>query len=182
MGSAGCRRTKSLKGVLRKEDAVRRQRVSRWDLRWVFQCLGYDCKQEIFLQAGALKTHTGKCRSCCQKGLPFEASYNELQNRKLRHGNTITLTYEQYYSLCSFTECHYCESSLSREPFSKINGVDLNSGRTSMLDRKDNNLGYSIENCVPCCWKCNVSKSDRYSYEEWYTMTRCFRERGSCEV
>jgi hypothetical protein len=31
-------------------------------------------------------------------------------------------------------------------------------------DRKDNNLGYVLENCVPCCKFCNHMKSD-YSLE-----------------
>ena len=26
------------------------------------------------------------------------------------------------------------------------------------IDRKDSSIGYVIENCVPCCYRCNISK------------------------
>jgi hypothetical protein len=29
------------------------------------------------------------------------------------------------------------------------------------IDRKDNNLGYTVENSLPCCTICNYSKMDR---------------------
>jgi len=40
--------------------------------------------------------------------------------------------------------CHYCGG----EPNGNLNGID----------RQDNNKGYTIENCVPCCTTCNVAK------------------------
>ena len=34
------------------------------------------------------------------------------------------------------------------------------------IDRKDSNLGYTNENCVPCCKVCNNGKRD-LPYSEW---------------
>ena len=34
------------------------------------------------------------------------------------------------------------------------------------VDRKDNNLGYTIDNCVPCCHRCNSMKSN-LSYQNF---------------
>jgi hypothetical protein len=31
---------------------------------------------------------------------------------------------------------------------------------TPTLDRQDNELGHSLENCKPCCKRCNCVKSD----------------------
>jgi hypothetical protein len=33
------------------------------------------------------------------------------------------------------------------------------------VDRKNSNLGHFKENCVPCCGRCNMVKSNRVSYE-----------------
>jgi 5-methylcytosine-specific restriction endonuclease McrA len=36
----------------------------------------------------------------------------------------------------------------------------------SGIDRKDNEKGYTEENCVPCCKRCNGIKGEWLSYEE----------------
>ena len=33
------------------------------------------------------------------------------------------------------------------------------------LDRKDNSIGYSKNNCVVCCSTCNYIKGDKFTYE-----------------
>jgi hypothetical protein len=45
------------------------------------------------------------------------------------------------------------------------------------LDRKDNDLGYTPENVVACCTRCNYAKRDHFTYDELYAMTECFRRR-----
>ena len=34
------------------------------------------------------------------------------------------------------------------------------------LDRLDNSIGHSKENCVPCCRDCNIARSNHFSFEE----------------
>lgn len=51
--------------------------------------------------------------------------------------------------------CHYCGTLPSREEVSP-SGVLVYNG----LDRLDNSLGYTQENTVPCCFRCNHAKSD----------------------
>ena len=48
------------------------------------------------------------------------------------------------------------------------------------IDRQDNSKGYEIGNCVPCCTKCNLLKSDM-SYEDfclWITKVFNYRIRS----
>ena len=52
--------------------------------------------------------------------------------------------------------CFYC-----RIPASPFNGVD----------RYDNELGYTVENCVPCCTRCNRMKSDM-SVDDFFRACR----------
>lgn len=51
--------------------------------------------------------------------------------------------------------CHYCD----REP-QMAHTASINSGTYwyNGIDRVDNDLGYTIDNCVSCCWACNAAK------------------------
>jgi len=71
----------------------------------------------------------------------------------------------------SFTDlteenCHYC----GIEPNKVIKHHSSRSKHTyNGIDRVDNNKGYSLDNCVPCCTQCNQSKN-KYSlgdFERW---------------
>jgi len=64
-----------------------------------------------------------------------------------------------------------------RQYDSKQNGKEVRGSRSYKLDRMNNDSGYTKDNCVVCCWKCNQSKGNRYTYEEWYGMTAYFREK-----
>lgn len=61
-------------------------------------------------------------------------------------------------------DCYYCgsiPSSISKKcaiPFF-YNGID----------RKDNSIGYTLENCLPCCARCNKSKMI-LSYDDFLEM------------
>ena len=57
--------------------------------------------------------------------------------------------------------CHYCGTTPSlkisyNSEFFMYNGID----------RKNSNLGYFLENIVPCCFVCNRGKSNM-NYEDW---------------
>lgn len=64
--------------------------------------------------------------------------------------------------------CHYCWDEIVWKE---------HDARRYNLDRKDNRQGYSAENCVVCCSRCNMGKSNMFSYDEWYGMTSYLRYR-----
>lgn len=55
--------------------------------------------------------------------------------------------------------CFYCEGTL-------LDNTGYN------IDRKNNNLGYEIENCVPCCSICNRIKSDIFTFNEFIELSK----------
>ena len=61
-------------------------------------------------------------------------------------------------------DCHYCGAKPT--PFStgkhRVNGAYIGNG----IDRKDNALGYTLENSLPCCWLHNEMKGT-LSYEDF---------------
>ena len=40
------------------------------------------------------------------------------------------------------------------------------------IDCKDNDIGYRIDNLVLACAKCNITKSNLFTYEEWYEIAQ----------
>lgn len=73
-----------------------------------------------------------------------------------------------HLSICEFkaitsSNCHYC-GQVPKQIASKqtTNGAYLYNG----IDRVDNSLGYTLDNCVPCCKFCNRAK-DTLTKEEF---------------
>jgi 5-methylcytosine-specific restriction endonuclease McrA len=107
-------------------------------------------------------------------GKPFICAYNQLLGNYKRKGMTVHLSYEEFYELCQIKECHYCGKTINRSVKKGEKGY-----RGYFIDRKNNDLQYAKENCVPCCWECNQAKGSRYTYEEFVRITnelKLFRE------
>lgn len=149
---------------------------------WLCQCSCGNKKETLvnYLVSG----HTKSC-GCWYKEAPLHTfgirPYGAVFNRLVRIAKERrfknTMSFNQFLTFTKFTKCHYCFSEVS---FSKHVG-----GKKSYaynLDRKDNTIGYSKENCVVCCPRCNGGKSNLFSYEEWLKMTKCFREEKNARA
>lgn len=136
------------------------------DTCYVFKC---PCGSEISYTKWEAKQGTGLCRTCCNRRRalrPFESAYNKIRKNvksrnKLRGQNiTFELSYEEFFEFTKSPFCHYCGDEL----------IWVCNPRSN-LDRKDNNLGYSKENCVPCCRDCNTIKGSRFTYGEMMLLS-----------
>ena len=92
--------------------------------------------------------------------LPYEeASFNTLyshyKSEAKKRGLKFNLTKEQFRCLTK-QNCYYCgvEPKQVVNNLARYNGVYVHNG----IDRVDNNEGYVITNCVPCCKHCNWAK------------------------
>lgn len=122
-------------------------------------CGSVSCKETSHINK------TKRCRYCHQmkKG---ETGCNRLFDTYRRHAKSakrdFLLDLKQFQQLTS-SNCYYCNATPS-----KIIGNN-NSNKISHwgdyvyngIDRIDNFLGYTINNCVPCCEICNWAKSNR---------------------
>lgn len=95
-----------------------------------------------------------------------EAAMNELygiyQRGAIKRNLTFEISRENFVKIV-YSDCHYCGAKPSRRfGQKKCNGNILCNG----VDRIDSSLGYSLENCVPACKSCNLSKNNR-SYKEF---------------
>jgi len=107
-------------------------------------------------------------RPNANKKRPYGILYNKLV-REAR-GHPVELTYEQYLGFVE-KNCHYCDAKLS---WVKHNN-HKQSSFAHYVDRKDNSLGYTKDNCVVCCPRCNWGKGDSFTYEEWVVMTAALK-------
>ena len=82
-------------------------------------------------------------------------TYKTYKHNAKKRGYSFNLSKDTFERLM-FEPCHYCGyegfnvSKLVKEEFICYNGVD----------RVDNDTGYEIDNCVPCCGKCNIMKNN----------------------
>ncbi len=141
---------------------------------FMFKCIM--CEDYIFPQSSHLKKHSGKCRKCAQKKKPYEHILNELIHTcNKRNKNEVTINYDDFIELIKISKCHYCYKDLIFNPYTRDKNSNYVS-RAYQLDRKNNNLGYTKENVVTCCWNCNRMKSDIYSYEDFIKLSPILKE------
>lgn len=105
----------------------------------------------------------------CIKYTPMEASA-----RKVWRNSYKEMSYNEFYEL-SQQNCFYCGElpsncqnaavGINSSEHMKKNGYFTYNG----LDRVDNTLPHTKENCVPCCANCNYSKRDRSidDFKKW---------------
>lgn len=160
--------------LLKEKAKLKERRVSKsGSYYYVFH---FDCKKcgvDIKAQTCQLNTHSGMCRSCTQKGIPYMYIYNELKNHKNKKFE-VNLSFDEFLDCISTKKCHYCNEDLIFNQHSKSsNGQYLS--RAYQIDRKNNFHGYYRENIVPCCWECNRLKSDIYTYEEFMIISNSIK-------
>lgn len=80
-----------------------------------------------------------------------------------RRAIPFELTYEEYAAVVS----HPCVYQISAHMANKIG-----------VDRKDNSIGYTRENSLPCCARHNEIKSDVFSYDQMIDIVH--RHRIEC--
>ena len=104
-----------------------------------------------------------KCPTKLKKG---EAAFNQLYGNYKRQAKirkyVFNLSKEEFFDLTK-QNCSYCGA----KPYQKAKGKHLNGVYTyNGVDRLNNNLGYTVENCVACCGICNRAK-DTMSTKEF---------------
>lgn len=128
------------------------------DIKETKAIVGCHCGKEFTCRLQHLKEGSTKSCGCLKTLLPTRANLNLLflrYKRKAKNRNyNFTLTKENFEKLTS-SNCFYCgknPENVCKQAFS--NGDYIYNG----IDRVDNSKGYTIDNCVPCCFKCNSWK------------------------
>lgn len=141
-----------------------------------------DCGSEFVVNTAALRSgHTSGCGKNCPCRTADSAKKVVIgqykTGAKLR-GLFWGLSDKQFFELAS-QSCFYC----GQQPG---NVCRSNSENPSIfvyngVDRVDNNVGYDLSNCVPCCKNCNLSKLNRScaDFIEWaHRLSKHLREKN----
>ncbi len=139
------------------------------------------CGTFTYVSGGDLKKPVGKGTLSCgclrvdkSRKRPYEYIYNLLVRVAGGRGIPV-LSYNEFLTFVDNKNCHYCERLITWNEHNITGKVTCRYN----LDRKDNSLGYSKENCVVCCKECNMIKSDRFTYSQFVqigTLLKKFRE------
>ena len=128
---------------------------------WKCQC---DCENKTIVNVNAYALRSGHTRSCgCiakeRNGLYYgKAAFNKLLSSYKRHAKNRNFPFElneEIFKRLTQQNCYYC----GKEP-RQIGKNGNNNGDYiyNGIDRLDSSLGYTLENSVPCCGKCNAMK------------------------
>jgi len=106
------------------------------------------------------------------RALPVgEASFNDVylkyKTGAIKRNLCFSLSKEEFRNITSLP-CVYC----GMEPNHVYTSLSFNGEYVfTGIDRVDNNEGYAIENCVPCCKNCNYAKKEMSvsEFKDWIT-------------
>lgn len=127
---------------------------------------GNSLKSNLTESCGCFKLERIISSHRVQKGMSgFNLLFRTYERSAKKRNLEFNLTKEEFSGLTK-QNCYYC----GIEPLGVSYRMDYNDSRWGEyiyngIDRKDNNKGYIIENCVSCCKECNYFKGDRNNKE-----------------
>jgi hypothetical protein len=104
--------------------------------------------------------------------------YYQYRKSAETRGLTFLLSQDQFHQLTQ-QDCYYCGQEPQGIWKSQHNTGDY---FCNGVDRKNNEVGYEIDNCVPCCTQCNYFKSDMgyAKFTEYLDRVAAFRGSRRC--
>jgi 5-methylcytosine-specific restriction endonuclease McrA len=94
----------------------------------------------------------------------FNCLYAKYRYDCRRRGIFFDLTKDEFLLITS-GDCVYCQKAPLQKAFYQSSEV-ADTYFFNGIDRKDNGGGYSWDNCVPCCARCNGIKGAHLTFEE----------------
>jgi hypothetical protein len=87
--------------------------------------------------------------------------------RSKEKGRSFELTFQEFKEMV-LQPCSYCGASAATSTTYEFNGAK---GTMNGIDRINNDKGYELANCVPCCTYCNFTKREM-SLDIWLRWVR----------
>jgi len=118
------------------------------------------------------KQRTAQLAAWEVRTVPYKSLYNRLLAvaRCKNPPIPVSITFEDFVKFTEVNLCEYCR----RPVYWSVNNLAKN-GAGYNLDRKNNNLGYTVDNVAVCCMPCNQTKCDRFTYDEFMVMMTALR-------
>lgn len=151
----------------------------RKNRRWVYLCV-CECGNKSKPIGTSLISGNSKSCGCLQKeaarrngiklgfgGSALRRLYRDRMGEARSKNRSFELSLEQFNQI-TLQNCYYCGCAPAQKCAPKESfGYYCYNG----LDRIDSSKGYSMSNVVPCCWQCNLAKSNK-SQAEFYAWIK----------
>jgi len=85
----------------------------------------------------------------------FNRMFLMYKNNAKKRNYDFKLTKQEFRNII-ILDCYYC----GQEPESRYENSTIDAILANGVDRVNNQIGYNIYNCVPCCKICNRAKGD----------------------
>jgi len=94
----------------------------------------------------------------------ISGKYREYKDGAKKRNITFNLTKNDFETFWQ-KPCHYCDAPIN----------------TIGIDRKDNSIGYTLDNCLSCCTTCNRGKRES-TYEEFIEYCKRMARRWAEDI
>lgn len=160
--------------VIERKDKVN-NKTGKNSIAWICKC---DCGNESWVRGGALKSKNPITSCGCRQKEGLKARikkdrisylksnvYKDYKNNARKRNLSFDLTLEEFNEIIN-KPCYYCGASNSNQKKdmiwkeNKVYAVSDSILEYNGIDRVDSTLGYSLQNCVPCCCICNKMKNN----------------------
>lgn len=123
------------------------------------------CGETWIQRVDVFKKSKKGCKQCANKALRIGGDNHVINNKwKSLLGNAksrnldVSITKDDFIRLVK-KNCIFCGARPSEtDSYDRPEWATV--AFTNGVDRYNNNLGYTLENSVPCCKRCNAAKSD----------------------
>jgi len=172
------------------EFCIKRTKSGRQERAWKCLC---SCGKYCYPRITQLtKQNQQSCMSCSRSKTAKEKILNEnlsVKNRIYRNYKRAAkarslcfdLSFEEFFSIIT-QSCYYCGQPPSEYQSDKFNKISEEIFIRNGIDRKINNIGYTIENSVPCCATCNRAKmtlNDK-PFLQWISKVYKYTQNKKC--
>lgn len=109
-----------------------------------------------------------------------KCAFGRYKQGAIKRGLEFSITFDVFLEIAN-KNCYYCNSKPSncydlKHSKGPLKG-ESRAGKPFIhngIDRIDSNLGYNQNNCVPCCKKCNIAKSNMGEVEFYDWIGKVF--------
>lgn len=124
------------------------------------KCLGYQKRYRALHKQERKRYRTVNKRNIRMMMLVHNSKNTDKKKNRYDANNHVDACWiKQEMYECEF-KCYYCKTWMSLRGEAKSDGL-------LTIERKDNTIGHIKSNCVLACYKCNMRRGDRFSFEEF---------------
>lgn len=136
-------------------------------------CLSCDKESIRRIDRAKADKHPKYCKFCqkdsfikAKSTTPLNSLYGGYRTGAKTRNLEFSISKEEFKELV-IQKCFYCENDPEETLTSKRANRSTTPFKHNGIDRIDSLKGYSLENLVPCCGKCNLMKN-KFSKEEFF--------------